>query len=843
MRAAFVAMILGSAVAAPAADRAPTRWTDSQGNPLQVDGQPRWRLDRVWPDDPTKVEAYQPMPWQDGMWMPGSHTHGGNPRIEVTVSGIKLSGRSKAGASPGNKVPALMYIAPADGWYGLRGTVATRIWEGKGPIDLQLVKRTADAVKPLHTWPLSGQAEVELRGVAVPLRRGEELGLVAVSRAGASVLTLRGLEVGVDLVDQPLRQSMERLASIPKCQAVWPTDEQLAAANAAVRGDGVVFPADSGVINVRALGARGDGVHDDTAAFELALDRSVRFIYVPDGTYLISDTLRWGGRQTRINLQGQSRERTIIKLIDACPGFLDPQRPKAMVWTGKWPAQRFRNGIRDLTFDSGRGNPGAIGVQYMANNQGAMRRVTIRSGDPQRVGVIGLDLGYSNEQGPCLIEAVRVEGFDVGISAWSIVNSITLWGIELEGQRVVGLRNDDQVMSICGLRSRNAVPAVQNIDAVGLLTLIDSELEGLGAAEQQAAIHNEAGLLVRNLRVRGYATAIDNCAGHGREARGPTVDEFVSHEVQTLFEDSPRRTIGLPVPTFPQVPWGGPNDWVSIQKYPPRAATLTDERGRTHTVQDWGPALQQAIDDGAVNVFFPPGRYHIVSEVRLRNKLRRIHGMDQEISQAPVGGGLLVTDAGESPVVVVEHFDANYARLRIDHAAPGRALLLRSIARHEDTATTLRQGAGDLYLDDIGLGQLVNEGGNIWARQLNMEGQKYYDRKLINQGQVWILGYKTEHDALLIDARPGSVTEVLGAFIYANAASNPEKVMFRVQDAALSCSLGEWVGRHQPFTPLVEVRGDQTRRLKPGGAFPRGEGALIPLLTAYPPATSTPSPR
>lgn len=60
-------------------------------------------------------------------------------------------------------------------------------------------------------------------------------------------------------------------------------------------------------------------------------------------------------------------------------------------------------GIRNMTFQTGNANPGAICVQYIANNQGSVRRVKIVCGGS---GPIGLDLGYTNEQGPCLIQDV-----------------------------------------------------------------------------------------------------------------------------------------------------------------------------------------------------------------------------------------------------------------------------------------------------------------------------------------------------------------------------------------------------------------------------------------------------
>ena len=147
-----------------------------------------------------------------------------------------------------------------------------------------------------------------------------------------------------------------------------------------------------------------------------------------------------------------------------------------------------------------------------------MREVTIRSGDAQ--GAIGLDLGYTDEQGPCLIKNVRIVGFDVGLSAKYAVDSITLEHVILENQRVVGLRNAGQCVSLRGLTSINAVPAVENT-GVGVLVLLDSQLRSPAGTASGPAVVNEkpAALFARNVTITGYATAIGNTSGHGNCAR------------------------------------------------------------------------------------------------------------------------------------------------------------------------------------------------------------------------------------------------------------------------------------------------------------------------------------
>lgn len=73
--------------------------------------------------------------------------------------------------------------------------------------------------------------------------------------------------------------------------------------------------------------------------------------------------------------QGESRDGTIIKLKDQCPEYANANRPNYLVATTDpmEPEKRpggdnmaFSNHILDLTLDTGKGNPAAIGVVFTA---------------------------------------------------------------------------------------------------------------------------------------------------------------------------------------------------------------------------------------------------------------------------------------------------------------------------------------------------------------------------------------------------------------------------------------------------------------------------------------------
>ena len=241
------------------------------------------------------------------------------------------------------------------------------------------------------------------------------------------------------------------------------------------------FPKDGGVLEVTAFGAKADDAVDDTLAIQTALDafpNGNRIVYLPAGTFIVTDTLRWpkgegGNGEKRTILQGAGMALTKITLPANTPGFAE--KPKAMLWTGVKPAQRFRNAVRDLTLEIGAGNPQAIGMQFNASNQGCIRNVTLRAAKDS--GLIGLDMGFTDEIGPLLVRNLTVEGFETGIVTKWPVNSNTFEHVTLRGQRKLGWHNYHQMIFVRSLTSENAVTTLYNEkDSMGTVTLVDSKI-------------------------------------------------------------------------------------------------------------------------------------------------------------------------------------------------------------------------------------------------------------------------------------------------------------------------------------------------------------------------------
>ncbi len=604
------------------------------------------------------------------------------------------------------------------------------------------------------------------------------------------------------------------------------TNVFLVLAFSAMAGPVAKYPAHSGIVDVTRppYGAKGDGVADDTAAIQKALDdhpNAGAIIYLPDGVYRISDTLRWpkgphGGMEyKRTQLEGASREKTILKVADDTPGFGDAAKPKAVIWTGSAPAQRFSNAVRSLTIDTGT-NAGAIGAQFMANNEGTVRDVTIRGNGP-----IGLDLGYTDENGPCLIKNVDVIGYKVGIDLRSAVNSVTMENVRVAKQTECGIKNQGQVLNIRKLKSDNAVPAIVNAKGPGVLTLVDAKLTG--GAPGTAAIKNAAPLFARNVTASGYAKALENTLGTTPAPDGLTLDEFTALPAMHLFESS-GKSLNLKVEDEPTVPDDDPATWANVVKFGAGGNTY-----QKRNVQDDAPAFQKAIDSGATTIYVPRGFYVLHDTVTVRGKVRRIVFMGSQL----VGGDRIgdkpafrIAD-GESQTVILERMNETYgskAKTWIEHAT-NRTLVVKNciFGKFEGTG-------GRVFIEDVCGGPFLFRQQAVWARQLNQETKGLH--VLNDGGSLWVLGYKTERSGTLLETKNGGKTEVLGCFAYATTGVSADP-MFVVSDSAFSATMGEaHFGGNFPVL-VRETRGGTTKELSRKDAPSRfGIGALLPLFVS-----------
>ena len=528
----------------------------------------------------------------------------------------------------------------------------------------------------------------------------------------------------------------------------------------------IAFPEDF-MVSVRDYGAVGNGVTDDTAAIQKALDDGrtqdknyfgyPKALYFPAGVYLVSDTLEWRG--CCVTLQGQGSGVSVIKLKNGTAGFGNPSSPKPVIKTPDGN-ESFRQNIWDLAVSTGSGNAGAVGIDYIVNNVGSLRNVLIRSGDGK--GVRGLDL-TRKWPGPLLIKGLAVDGFDVGIHVDHTEYGPTFEYVWLENQRVAGILNEGNTLAIRGLKSRNRVPAVRSTEDRGMVVLIDSELEN--GASTANAIENKGFLYARNVRTSGYGAALED---RGTTVEGPLTD-YLSHASQSLFDDAAKtHSLNLLIEETPEFHDEVLDNWAAFEP-----KWYGDTEG-----------LQELFDSGKSTIYFPAGRYMSYRETTIvvPPTVKKIVGFSSVInensSDRGSGGIRFVVSANSPDPLIIEGFGYG---AKVTHASKRTVVLKSGTYRYYDS----KPGAGDLFLEDVFTYKIhIQKSQNVWARQYNNEVK---GTKVINDGgKLWLLGLKTEHAGTVIETRNGGQTELLGTLIYPAFTVPADDVAFVIEDSQAS---------------------------------------------------------
>ncbi len=607
------------------------------------------------------------------------------------------------------------------------------------------------------------------------------------------------------------------------------------------------FPGDSGMVNVKTqYGAKGDGVSDDTEAIQRAISSTVhhpqsgpRIVYFPAGTYLVSRPIREADRKQQWNslltLQGENRSTTILKLTDNNPLYQNPEAPKDVL---KFASQNgspkgggnsaFDNNVFDMTIEVGRGNPGAIALNFMGNNDCALRNVTLQSSDPNHAGAIGLAmLRYAT--GPCLMKNVVVNGFDYGIRTDNTEYSVTFEDLTLLNQRLYGIYNANNVLSIRHLFSTNRVPAIYNENSSGLITLIGGLLQG--GSRESAAIQNQGTLYAREVSASGYGSVLQGQPGN-------SITEYNSGPSFNLFGGKPS-SLNLPVEETPVFEDSDLSHWKSVTAFGADPTGLADS----------STAIQKTIDSGATTVYFPTGVYAVSRTILVRGKVRMLEGFDSSLNPT---GDLFSRRDNPAPLLKIENgsTDVTLDHFRIGAFLPrpvprvifiqqdsGRPLILRdSIIGSYPTSVAYQntsRGTGTLFVENVtATPWKILFPQAVFARQINPEGNS---TKILNKGgRLWILGLKTEGTGTNIETDQGGATEVLGGLIYPVWKTSPDTPGFLVNDSRASfiyaVSNYKQPGAGTNFAIQVqETQGGPTKSLLTTSLPARGLGTMVPL--------------
>lgn len=603
--------------------------------------------------------------------------------------------------------------------------------------------------------------------------------------------------------------------------------------------ENILFPADAGIINVTSAPYNADntGVADATAALQAAIDVAKgnlkgKIVYLPNGIYKVSNKLVFStdaANHRGMIFQGQSREGTIIKLADNTATNAAVLFPVIKCVDGPtFHNSMFNCNILNMTIDVGVGNPGAVGINFLGNNQSCIRNVLVKSSDPGKVGRNGLEFSFSL-QGPSLIKNVTVDGFNYGIRSRLLQYGLTFENITLKNQNLAGIYNDAQTLSIRKLLSQNTVPAIQQTNvgqSKGIITLIDSRLEN-GDAATNAIQLDDGFLFARNVQTTGYASAL---RAFGTAVAGANIDEYVSHPSSSVFP-SFTRTLNIPIRETPELPLEDPSLWVSVGAYGAIPGDAVNDDA----------AIQAAMNSGAATIYFPNpnnseagSRYRISTTITIPATVKRILGLYVGMYPvAPINGQnlpLFKFVGSTNDVVIMEgvRTAAALSKSHLIEQASSRTLVLRNISVRNGWGYR-NTAFGDVYMEDfhtlaanVAYNSVDQQPGcifknqNVWARQLNPEQNSI---NIVNDGsRVWILGFKSEYPTTLIETKNGGRTEVLGGLHLTKAAASVPAFV-TIESSISVAGFGEARSRTTDavYTSniIAETRGGTTAYLQP----------------------------
>lgn len=146
----------------------------------------------------------------------------------------------------------------------------------------------------------------------------------------------------------------------------------LADAPALPESDIPAFPDMDEWVNIHTLGARGDGRTDDTAAFQQAIEKH-KVIYVPQGVYILSDTLKLKHDTALIGMHSYA---TQLRVADRTSGFDGFGSPKALLET----PEGGDNLVNSLCIDTGGANQQICGILWRGSEKSCLRDIKMNGG-------------------------------------------------------------------------------------------------------------------------------------------------------------------------------------------------------------------------------------------------------------------------------------------------------------------------------------------------------------------------------------------------------------------------------------------------------------------------------
>lgn len=533
-------------------------------------------------------------------------------------------------------------------------------------------------------------------------------------------------------------------------------------------------------------------INDQAGGGGIAKPGSHRILFFPNGSYLISRPLHIQGPKDSLQtsyprmltLMGESRKGVIFWLRNHSPQFQNPAKPAALFSTHPWNPTPSGGGTSaysvnflNLTLDTGILNPGAVGINLLANGQSTLSNLTIRTGSkglaPGRCAI----LLNRSDTGPLLIENLHIQGFDVGILAGNSNRNAVIRDVFLESQTICGIQNGTSVstpgmmLTLEQILSDNSVPAIRNLHPTGSIQLINANL--LGGSPQIHAIENKGQLYLRNVRSSGYQSLLLD----GKHPYTPaSATEFDTAGIR-LSTVAPLESKDAPYYYEKDA-----SKWINVRDF--GANPLDNESD--------SDAIQAAIDStapGEANehcrvLYFPssydpqePARhksaaYILTDTIVLRHGIQKVEGLFSTLyalSPHEKAAGTLpdayrpmlrIQRANSAPIWIENLFllsrHNGWSGIELECTAP--CTLRRVVAR----SITNAPGCGPLFLEDVSIRRLhLSYPQQLFATQLHL--RETLTPKIVNNGGLFhIFGLYANNQSPLLRQYSSGFTEITG---------------------------------------------------------------------------------
>ncbi len=633
------------------------------------------------------------------------------------------------------------------------------------------------------------------------------------------------------------------------------------------------------IINVKALppginggvSAVGDGITDDSNAIIASMDwvmarlknywaganstngykipwHEYWTIYFPDGTYKVSKSLVYSGTRVvdpifkndalregtcRLMLVGQSRDATIIKLVNNAADFgvNAPSRPVVSfsrfdltpeTINNNMPSQ---NQFRNFTIDTGTGNPAAVGVDFYGANVARMDNIKIIGS-----GRVGVHIRMASAHG--YYSNIIVQGKETGIVMEGDPEShATFEYVTLSGQTVGAIYQESISSTFRKVASTNTVTGVR-LASDGAkkphMTIVDSQFSG-GLAGNTVFQIDSGFLFSRNVAVQGYGTSVKK--GTSAVLSG-AIAEYVSEPITKFnaarVNSGAVASLNLPIEDYPIVPWiTDLSQWANVDTYP----------GST-TAQK----VQNAMISGKKVIYFPGNEYTINATITIPSTVEQVVGLHSRIRGASTVFEVSAISASPHPLVLNSlNFDSG----KIVHSA-ARNLLLEGTQSSDSvydsnlTATGTKVFANNTH----GFSRYPNTTNNIsaWIRWNNNEKAADWQFTSDPGSTIVVLGFKSEKLYSVFQVLGGSKLEVLGGVLnrpYSAGGISPRVAIFN-DNSQVSMTFAT-NGGEEVWNPLIRDTQGATTNTWQMNQFPnRGWGSqlVVPLYVSYTPTVT-----